>query len=48
LHGEAGGREAVGQCGQVVDAEFDFGFDGHGELQFLVLSSELLVRKQRP
>lgn len=48
LHGEAGGREAVGQRGQVVDAEFDFGFDGHGELQFLVLSSELLVLRRKP
>jgi hypothetical protein len=31
LEGEAGGLEAVGEAVQVVDAEFDLGFDGHGK-----------------
>jgi hypothetical protein len=31
MQGEAGGGKAEGQAGQVVDAEFDLGFDGHGK-----------------
>jgi hypothetical protein len=36
---KAGGHKAAGEAGQIVDAEFDFSFDGHGVRQFLVQSS---------
>jgi hypothetical protein len=29
LQAKTGGFEARGEAGQVSDAEFDFGFDGH-------------------
>ena len=31
---EAGSLEAVGQAGEIVDAEFDFGLDGHRKSAF--------------
>jgi hypothetical protein len=43
LHGEAGGLKAEGQAGEVVDSEFDFGFDGHGKSQLSAFSSQLWV-----
>jgi hypothetical protein len=30
LQGETGSLKTQGEAGEVVDAEFDFGFDGHG------------------
>jgi hypothetical protein len=31
MQGEAGGAQALGEAGKVGDAEFDLGFDGHGQ-----------------
>ena len=43
LQGESGGLETMGEAGKIVDAEFDFGFDGHDERQLPASSCQLLA-----
>jgi hypothetical protein len=38
LQSEPGGLETLSEAGKIVDAEFDFGFDGHDERQLLAAS----------
>ena len=45
LKTKASGFEAAGEAGKVVDAEFDFGFDGHGQKAAFQLLA-LLVRQR--
>jgi hypothetical protein len=48
LQGESGGLEALGEAGDVVDPEFDLGFDRHLRSEYTAkLPGDARVRGER-